>query len=68
MKEGRKLEYKEKPPDDVCLTMPHTRGRKFQPQLRQEARLWHWGQVLPGEADVQDITPRIAPTPLPTFS
>ena len=38
MKEGRKLEYPEKTPDEF-QKMPHTKGKKLKPQLRLEPAL-----------------------------
>ena len=34
MKDGRKPEYPEKTPDDELQKMPHTKAKKFKPQLR----------------------------------
>ena len=58
MKELRKPEYPEKPPDDELQKMPHTNAGKFKPQLRLEPALWHWAQAR--KADVLTITPRVA--------
>ena len=39
MKEGRKLEYPEKTPDDELQKMPHTKAQKFKPQASLEPAL-----------------------------
>ena len=39
MKEGRKLEYPEKTPDDELQKMPHTKARRFKPQARLQPAL-----------------------------
>ena len=39
MKEGRKREYLEKPPDDEFQKMPHTKARKPKSQPRLEPAL-----------------------------
>ena len=39
MKEGRKLEYPEKTPDDELQKMPHTNAWKFKLQQRLEPTL-----------------------------
>ena len=56
MKEGKKLEYPEKTPDDELEKMLHTKARKFKPQQRLEPTLCHWLQALDREADVLTIT------------
>ena len=58
MKESRKLEYPEKPPDDELQKMPHTKVGKFKPQPRLEPALQHWWRAR--KADVLAITPRVA--------
>ena len=59
MKEGRKLEYPEKTPDDELQKMPHTKARKFKPQARLEPAQQHWWQAR--KVDLLTITPCIAP-------
>ena len=39
MKEGRKPEYPEKPPDDELQKTLHTKARKFKPQAGLEPAL-----------------------------
>ena len=58
MKEGKKLEYPEKPPDDERQKMPHTTALKFMPQPRLEPAFKRWWQVW--KADVLTYTPRVA--------
>ena len=45
MKEGRKPECPEKPPDEYLQKMPHTKARKFNSQPRLEPALQHWWQA-----------------------
>ena len=59
MKEGRKPEYPEKTPGDELQKMPHTKARRFKPQVRLEPAQYHWWQAR--KADVLTITPRVAP-------
>ena len=51
MKEGKKIEYPKKIPDDELLKMPHTKAWKSKPQPRLEPALSHWWQAR--KADMQ---------------
>ena len=42
---GRKPEYPEKTPGDELQKMPHTKGRRFKPQVRLEPAQQHWWQA-----------------------
>ena len=59
MKEGRKLEYPEKTPDDELQKMPHTKSQRFKPQARLEPAQEHWWQAR--KAVMLTVTPRVAP-------
>ena len=59
MKEGRKLEYPKKTPDDKLQKMPHTTTWKCQPQPRLGPALEHWWQVR--KADMLTITSCVIP-------
>ena len=45
MKEGRKLEYPEKTPDDELQKMPRSKARKFKLHPTLEPALSHWWQA-----------------------
>ena len=60
MKEGRKLEYPEKSPDDKLKEMPQIKAPKLKPHARLKPALYHRWQAR--KADTLTITPFVAPT------
>ena len=60
MKEGRKLEYQEKTPDDKLQKMPHTKSPEIQAPTETQTRTKHWWQAR--NADMLPITACVCET------
>ena len=58
MKEGRKPEYLEKTTEDELQKMPHTKARKFKPQVRLELAQYYWLKPLTNEGEKETGVPR----------